>query len=70
MRSMRLLLPEHIFRNFSYFMILSLYWLGDAYLCATNLLEEDANNINVARDAAIRALAMAKVSATCFFCHL
>lgn len=50
-------------------MILSIYlrFTGDAYLCATNLLEEDANNINVARDAAIRALAMAKVSAPCFF---
>jgi class 3 adenylate cyclase len=40
--------------------VMKLETIGDAYLCATNLLEEDANNVDVARNAAIRALAMAK----------
>jgi class 3 adenylate cyclase len=40
--------------------VMKLETIGDAYLAATNLLEEDANDINVARKAAVRALAMAK----------
>jgi class 3 adenylate cyclase len=40
--------------------VMKLETIGDAYICATNLLEEDADDVNVARNAAQRALAMAK----------
>jgi class 3 adenylate cyclase len=40
--------------------VMKLETIGDAYLCATNLLEDNADDINVARKAALRALAMAK----------
>jgi class 3 adenylate cyclase len=40
--------------------VMKLETIGDAYLAATNLLEDDADDVNVARKAAVRALAMAK----------
>jgi class 3 adenylate cyclase len=40
--------------------VMKLETIGDAYLAATNLLEENASSKDVARDAAARALAMAK----------
>ena len=40
--------------------VMKLETIGDAYICATNLLEDDDDQEDVAKDAAIRALAMAK----------
>jgi len=40
--------------------VMKLETIGDAYLCATNLLEDDDGDEDVVRDAAIRALGMAK----------
>ena len=40
--------------------VMKLETIGDAYICASNLLEENADDINVAQNAAIRALEMAK----------
>lgn len=40
--------------------VMKLETIGDAYICATNLLEDHENGIENVKDAAARALAMAK----------